>query len=232
MPISGFHDRFQAILFDMDGTLIDSEPLWLEAEQETMAPQGYNWTLADQEHCLGGPMLRMANYMADRSQGEKSPEYFVETVVAIMEKKMRTSAKFTTGAQDLLSRVQRAHYPVALVSASSRSLVDAALDRIAPHPFATSISYDDVSEPKPSPEGYVKAAALLNVDIAHCLVLEDSLTGVKAAMASGAFTVAIPHLVAIEESARVKIITSLLDLTDEKIDQFFRQHLLSYGQDR
>ncbi len=230
MPTEGGNEKFQAILFDMDGTLIDSEPLWLEAEQETMAPQGYNWTLSDQEHCLGGPMMRMANYMVEKSTGEKDPEFFVKTVVAIMEVKMASSAKFTEGAAQLLERVKQ--YPMALVSASSRSLVDAALSRIAPHPFAISISYNDVSEPKPSPEGYLKAAELLGVDVTQCLILEDSLTGVTAARASGAFTVAIPHLVKIEEDARTKTISSLHQLTDAKIDEFYQLHLTSYGQGR
>ena len=91
-----------------------------------------------------------------------------------------------------------------------------------PTPFKITISSDDVSETKPNPEGYLKAASLLNVDILSCLILEDSATGVKAAQASGAKVIAVPHLVKMAKTAQTRIVHSLEELTFEKLGKLYR----------
>ena len=111
---------------------------------------------------------------------------------------------------------------MALVSASPRVIVDAALTHVQPTPFRMTISSDDVKETKPNPEGYLKAASLLGVDIANCLILEDSATGVKAAQASGAKVIAVPHLVKIDKNAQTKIVQSLEELSFEKLKSLYQ----------
>jgi len=88
-------------------------------------------------------------------------------------------------------------------------------------PFKTTISSDDVTETKPNPEGYLKAASIIGVDIQNCLILEDSATGVQAARASGAKVIAVPHLVKINEDAQTKVIGSLEVLSLEKLRNYF-----------
>jgi len=83
------------------------------------------------------------------------------------------------------------------------------------------ISSDDVKETKPNPEGYLKAASLLGVDIANCLILEDSATGVKAAQASGAKVIAVPHLVKIAENAQTKVVHSLEELSYSRLKDLY-----------
>ena len=212
---------FDAVLFDMDGLTINSEPQWLEAEIELTAPYGYNWTTEDQAACLGGPLWRVGQYMSDVCNGAQDGSYFHNAIVQLMANKVRQFADFMPGAKSLLSQLHKAEIPLALVSASPRIIVDAALGHVQPIPFRMTISSDDVKETKPNPEGYLKAATLLGVDIANCLILEDSATGVKAAQASGAKVIAVPHLVKIAENAQTKVVHSLEELSYSRLKDLY-----------
>jgi len=199
----------------MDGTLVDSEPTWLESEIELMDRFGYLWTSKDQAFCLGGPLSRVGDYMNQIAGNTKDRDYFVTELVNLMVTKMERQARLMIGALEILSFVRDQGARTALVSASPRKLVDAVLKSISPVSFEFTISSDDVQYPKPSPESYMKAAEHFGVNPENCLVFEDSLTGVQSAVKSGAYVIALPHLVAIEESERVKVFHSLSDLTPE-----------------
>ena len=125
------------------------------------------------------------------------------------------------GAKELIETLSIAGIQLALVSASPRGIVDAALSHIKPVPFRTTISSDDVKLTKPDPEGYLKAAKLLEVEIKNCLILEDSATGVAAARASGAKVIAVPHLVKIEADYQTKVIKSLEELDVDLLREFY-----------
>lgn len=217
MPTNPF---FSAVLFDMDGTLVDSEPLWLLCEQELTSDYGYDWTTEDQAHCLGGPLDRVGQYMYELTHA-RSPEFFTNSLIDLMAHRLRLGAPFMPGSEDLLSLCVEMNVPLALVSASPRVLVDAVLDNLASHPFQISISCDDVKNVKPHPEGYIKAAKELGVPIEDCLILEDSATGVMAAEKSGGWVIAIPHLVKIESKGRVKTYQSLVDLTYKELTALY-----------
>jgi len=212
---------FSAVLFDMDGTLVDTEPMWLESETELMARFGYEWTHEDQANCLGGPLDRVGRYMFDLAGGAHSPEFFTDTLISLTETHLRDGAQLMDGAQDLMSLCEGLDLPMALVSASPRVLVDAVLDNLKGHSFAISISSDDVTNVKPDPEGYLAAAKFLNVAIKECLILEDSATGVAAASASGGLVVAIPHLVPISNGDRVRVVSSVSDLSRERLQDLY-----------
>lgn len=212
---------FAAVLWDMDGTLIDSERYWLEAEIELMASFGVTWTDRDQEFCIGGPMTRVQKYMAERANHVQPPEYFGTTLRKIMCKKLEKTIDFAPGALELLTPLQQNKIPMALVTASSRDIVDAAMHTIGFDTFPVTISADDVSLAKPHPEGYLKAAALLGVDIAQCLILEDSFVGTTAALASGAAVVGISHVGVLAESDRLHIVNSLTELSVADLSKIF-----------
>lgn len=212
---------FSAVLFDMDGTLVDTEPMWLESETELMARFGYKWTNEDQANCLGGPLDRVGRYMFDLAGGVQSPEFFTDTLISLTEVHLRDGAQLMEGAQDLMSLCEGLNLPMALVSASPRVIVDAVLDNLKGHSFAISISSDDVTNVKPDPEGYLAAANFLNVAIKECLILEDSATGVAAASASGGLVVAIPHLVPISNGDRVRVVSSVSDLSRERLQDLY-----------
>ena len=205
----------------MDGLTIDSEPQWLEVERELTARFGYEWTLEDQAHCLGGPLSRVGQYMSDLVDGSESGDYSHRELINVMAEKVRKKAVFMPGAESLIKNLHLCGVPMALVSASPRIIVDAALAHIQPLPFSTTISSDDVKRTKPDPEGYLKAAHELKSEIRNCLILEDSVTGVTAARASGAKVIAVPHLVKIEKDDQTKIIKSLEELDVDLLREFY-----------
>ena len=215
--MNGMNSFFDAVFFDMDGLLVDSEPEWLLSEIEVTDPYGYTWLPEDQVACLGGPLTRVGQYMFDKCGQQQSPEYFTQTLIDTQVARMRGNTPTMPGAISLLKELQRNGVKTALVSASPRIIVDAVLDNVGHDLFPFSISSDDVTNTKPNPECYVKAAQICGVEISNCLVFEDSLTGMNAAIASGAFLVGVPHLVSIQESEKVRVIKSLEQLSFAKL---------------
>ena len=225
MPTSASKNFYSAVFFDMDGLLVDSEPLWLESETEMMAQYGYQWLESDQAACLGGPLDRVGNYMSDLIDGKRDGNSLMLEIIERMVVKFKDDLPFMPGAVELINDLRAHGVELTLVSASPRSLVDAALSNFKEIPFAKSISSNDVKVSKPDPEGYLFAASSGGHDVANCLVLEDSLTGVTAAKASGAWVLAVPHLVPIEKNGRV-------DVTDSLISWGYEKLALKYAQDR
>ena len=225
MPTNTLTDFYSAVFFDMDGLLVDSEPLWLESETEMMAQYGYHWLESDQAACLGGPLDRVGDYMSGLSGGKRDGNSLMLEIIDRMVGKFKGELPFMPGAIELINDLRSHDIELTLVSASPRSLVDAALSNFLESPFARSISSNDVKVTKPDPEGYLLAATSGGHDITNCLVLEDSLTGVTAAKASGAWVLAVPHLVPIEKLGRVDTTSSLANWSYEKL-------ALKYAQDK
>ena len=208
---------FEAVFFDMDGLMVDSEPEWLLSEIEVTAPFGYTWESADQIACLGGPLSKVGQYMFDKCGQQESPQFFTQTLINTQVNRMRGNTPTMPGAVELVRELQSHGIKTALVSASPRNIVDAVLDNLGHELFPFSISSDDVVETKPHPEGYLKAASISGSDISNSLIFEDSLTGMTAAMASGAYLIGVPHLVSIDESDRVRVIKSLEQMSFSKL---------------
>ena len=202
-----------AILFDMDGTLIDSEPLWLKAEIEVMAEVGCHWDEQDQINCLGGPAERTERYMQERSQNIKPYGYFINRLHEVMRSRITNELDLIPNALSLLKECKDAGIKTALVTASSRDLMTIVLKRFPPGTFDVVVSGDDVEKSKPDPAPYLLAAKQLSVDILKCLVLEDSLTGVQSGLSSGAKVIGIPHLVQMSEHPNLRVISSLDEIT-------------------
>jgi HAD superfamily hydrolase (TIGR01509 family) len=213
---------FDAVFFDMDGLMVDSEPEWFKSEIEVTGKFGYTWTEDDQIACLGGPLSRVGTYMYEKCGGAESPEYFTQTLIDTQTLKMRGNTPTMPGALDLVRELQEHGIKTGLVSASPRNIVDAVLDNLGHDLFPFSISSNDVENTKPHPDCYLKAATMTESNIQNCLVFEDSLTGMKAATSSGAYLIAVPHLVTIEESTKVRVIDSLERLNIGKLRQLFQ----------
>jgi HAD superfamily hydrolase (TIGR01509 family) len=220
--MGGQSEFFDAVFFDMDGLMVDSEPEWFQSETEVTAKFGYKWSEEDQIACLGGPLTRVGKYMHDKCEGAETPEYFTQTLIDTQALKMRGNTPTMPGALELVRELQTQGVKTGLVSASPRNIVDAVLDNLGHDLFPFSISSDDVHNTKPSPDCYLKAATMTNSNIDNCLVFEDSLTGMTAATSSGAYLIAVPHLVEITESSKVRVITSLEQMSFFKLQKLFR----------
>lgn len=188
----------QAVLFDMDGLLIDSEPLWFEVETEVMTRLGGTWSPADQETLLGSSLDNAVRYFMERAAVPADPAEVGEWMVSgIVNKVHDHGVRIMPGATELVAAVAAAGLPYALVTSSQRRFVDAVLARTGLR-FPVMVTGGDVTRSKPHPEPYRLAASRLGVPPGRCLVLEDSITGVTAAEAAGCFVVAVPTLGGIE----------------------------------
>jgi HAD superfamily hydrolase (TIGR01509 family) len=188
----------QAVLFDMDGLLVDSEPLWFEVETEVMTRLGGTWTEADQEALLGSSLDRSVRYFLERAALPADPAEVGEWMISGIVAKVRDrGVTIMPGAAELVAGVAASGLPYALVTSSQRRFVDAVLARTGLR-FPVMVCGNDVTRGKPNPEPYLLATRRLCVPPSHCLVLEDSITGVTAAEAAGCFVVAVPTLDGIE----------------------------------
>jgi HAD superfamily hydrolase (TIGR01509 family) len=201
-----------AVLFDMDGLLIDSEPLWLEAETAVMSRLGSDWTEADQVALLGGSLDRTVRYLLAKAARPVPPEVVGEWLMSdIAERVRRNRVPLRPGARELLAGVERVGLPRALVTSSERGFMEAVLDSTGLR-FDALVCADDVAATKPDPEPYLLAAKLLGVPPPDCIALEDSPNGVASAQAAGCRVIAVPSLVPIPPAPGRLVVGSLLDL--------------------
>lgn len=210
-----------ALLFDMDGTVIDSEPLWLEAEIEVMAELGCHWDAQDQQNCLGGPMDRTEKYMQERSGNIKPYGYFRDNLNLVMQKKLLHDLKLVPNALELITSAKKIGIKTALVTASGSVLMNIALKKFPDGIFDATVSRDDVINSKPNPEPYLRAADLLEMNISNCVVFEDSETGVTSGLASGAQVIGIPHLIKLAPHENLRIVDSLSDVSIDKLRNWY-----------
>lgn len=210
-----------AILFDMDGTLVDSEPLWLEAEIEIMQELGCSWTAQDQLACLGGPRAKTERLMQEKS-GFKMPDgYFGEKLDLLMEEKLAKDLRIFDGVFELLEECKEIGLRLALVTASGRKLMKAVLKNFKEDIFEAVVSGDDVTKTKPDPEPYLLAARKLSVDIRKSVVIEDSLTGVTSGLRSGAHVIGIPHFIDLPADPRLRLVERISDLNLAKLLEWY-----------
>jgi HAD superfamily hydrolase (TIGR01509 family) len=182
----------QAVLFDMDGLLVDSEPLWFEAETAIMARLGSPWGPEDQEHLIGGSLPRSTAYMQSKAAVPVDREGIGRWLVQDMAGLVRAKGvRMMPGAAELLAAVAAAGIPHALVTSAEREIMEAALDAIGVR-FPATVCSADVTRSKPDPEPYLRAVGLLDAEPGRCVALEDSPSGVRSAHAAGCAVIAVP----------------------------------------
>jgi HAD superfamily hydrolase (TIGR01509 family) len=207
------HENLAAVLFDMDGLLVDTEPLWLETETEVMARLGAPWSAEDQEALLGGSMERTVSYLLAKATRPVPPEAVAEWMIDGMLERVRAGRVVVRpGARELVTAVAAAGVPYALVTSSLRSFASAVLDSTGLD-FPVTVCGDDVSETKPAPDPYLMAAKLLAVEPARCVALEDSPNGVASATAAGCHVVAVPSLVPVPPAPGRVVVRALTDVS-------------------
>lgn len=187
-----------AVLWDMDGTLVDTEPYWMAAETSLVESFGGTWSHEDALQLVGSGLIDSAVILQNAGVAMEA-EAIVSHLTDRVQESLRTQGvPFRPGARELLRDLRESGIPTGLVTMSLRRMALNVVDLIEFEAFDIVVAGDDVDNPKPHPEPYLQAAALLDVDIAEAIVIEDSPTGVRAGLASGALTLAVPHIVPLE----------------------------------
>ncbi len=186
-----------ALLWDMDGTLVDTEPYWIAAERELVAAHGGTWTDELAHQLVGNPLLVSADFIIANSPVDLEPVAVVEHLQASVIQQVKARVPWRPGARELLAQARAADVPCALVTMSWQPLAAAVVEALEPGTFARVVTGDQVSHGKPHPEPYLTACTSLGVRPADCIAIEDSGTGVRSAVAAGVPTVAVPNVVTI-----------------------------------
>lgn len=206
----------QAVLWDFDGTLADTEPLWIAAEFAVIEGElGAPWSMEHAERLVGSDLIEAAIYMLETiGRTDLEPAWMVSRILDRVVAAVTSSDELAwrPGALELLAELRATGMPCALVSASYRVLLDAVLERLPAGTFAVSVGGDEVTRGKPHPEPYQRACALLGVEPENCVVLEDSITGARAGNAAGSVVVGIPNIVDIPPAPDRVIVPSLVGL--------------------
>ena len=214
-----------AALWDFDGTLADTEPLWIAAEYDLVGKLGGTWSDEHAEQLVGNSLLDSGSYILNAiGRVDLSPAWVVDQLLtAVVDHISNHPIVWRPGAIELLESFAESGVPCALVSASYRVLLNAALSQLPEGTFQVSVAGDEVSRGKPHPEPYEKACTALGVSARHCVVLEDSETGCRAGNAAGAFVVAIPHRVPVPHAPRRLQVKSLAGLNAASVARMLEQ---------
>lgn len=198
-----------AVLFDMDGTLIDTEPMWMAAETALVAEYGGTWTHEDALAMVGNPLEVSAQIILDRTPVTLSSEQIIDRLLREVTAQVSEHLPWRPGALELLTECRELGVPTALVTMSWTMLADAFTQALPPGTFTTVVTGDAVTHGKPHPEPYLTAAERLGVAPADCLALEDSPSGVGSASAAGTNLVAIPLMVDLPQTPNTVTLDSL-----------------------
>jgi HAD superfamily hydrolase (TIGR01509 family) len=199
----------RAVLFDMDGLMVDSEPLWFQVERGFAAARGGDWTEDLASACVGQGMVNTLRVMHESFGFPVDVERDASAIVELFASRV-AELTLKTGFEELLAEVRSRSVPAALASSSPRRLVEAVMDRFGVRErFDAIVTGDCVAHPKPAPDIFLEAARRLGVPPQGCVVLEDSLAGVRAAQAAGMRVIAVPEGTASTEmTARADAVVS------------------------
>ena len=217
----------QAVLFDMDGTLVDTEPYWIAAEYALVESYGGTWTDEDARSLIGNALPTSALYIRDRGGVPLSPDQIIERLLDEVIAAARRAMPWRPGAVALLTQLAERGVACALVTMSYARLAEAMTALLPAGTFAAVVTGDQVADGKPHPEAYLTAAERLGADPAYCVAIEDSNTGIASAEAAGCVVVAVPHHVAIPPGAGRTLVQSLVDLDPDGLEQIVRSRRTS-----
>jgi HAD superfamily hydrolase (TIGR01509 family) len=214
-------DEMRAVLWDMDGTLVDTEPYWIDEEYDLARRHGGSWTHENAMAVVGGDLIDSASYMREHMAIDRTPHQIVEELLDGVVKKVEQEVPWRPGARELLADLRAQGVPCVLVTMSWRRFVDPVLDRLPPDSFDGVICGDEVSHGKPHPEPYLAAAALVRCAPEETLAIEDSPTGAASAGAAGCRVLVVPNHVDVPTAAHQVERDSLLGLGRAELADLF-----------
>ena len=210
-----------AVLWDMDGTLVDTEPYWIAAEHALVEEHGGVWTDEHAHQLVGNDLLVSAEYIRAHSPVELTPVEIVHELLADVVARVQEHVPWRPGARELLENLVAQGVPCALVTMSWESLATAVVSNLPRGTFAAVVTGDVVGHGKPHPEPYLSAVHLLGVDLGACVAIEDSPPGVASAVAAGIPTIAVPHHVKVPETIGAVQIATLAGLAPRDLLRLF-----------
>ncbi|GAA0480820.1 HAD family hydrolase [Streptomyces stramineus] len=219
-PAAG--SALQAVLLDMDGTLVDTEGFWWEVEVAVFAELGHQLLEEYREVVVGGPMTRSAAFLIQATGARIAVAELTVLLNSRFSEMIGRGVPLMPGARRLLAELAAHSVPTALVSASHRQIIDRVLHSLGPENFALTVAGDEMERTKPHPDPYLLAAARLGADPARCAVVEDTMTGVAAAEAAGCRVVAVPSVAPIPAAHGRTVVSSL-----EEVDLRFLRGLMT-----
>jgi HAD superfamily hydrolase (TIGR01509 family) len=180
----------RAVIFDLDGVIIDSEPVWEDVRRRFVAERGGQWLPDSQERLMGMSTTEWADYLAAEVGVPMSPAEIAAGVIDRMVQRYDAALPLIPGAVEAVRRLQQ-HWPLGLASSSPRRLIDAVLTAAGlGDAFGVTLSTEEVARGKPSPDVYLEVAGRMGVDPADAVAIEDSSNGLRAAIAAGMRAVA------------------------------------------
>lgn len=203
----------KAVLWDMDGTLVDSEPYWLLSESALAEDYGKVWTQENGNDLIGKSLYESSAFLKDHLDiKDLSAQQIVDRLTDSVLSKLQHSLPWRPGALELLMELKQAGVKTALVTMSMRRMALAVAEAIPFQAFDIVVAGDDVTHGKPHPEPYQKAAALLGFEPAECIAIEDSITGLRSAEAAGCLPLGIINMMPLEQSGTRVIRHSLTEM--------------------
>jgi HAD superfamily hydrolase (TIGR01509 family) len=186
-----------AVLFDMDGTIIDSEPYWMASEQSLAAEHNGTWTTIDSLDVIGKDLNESSKLFKERTNVPLGIDEIKNRLSNDVQSKLSKVVPWRPGAKELLLELRKRGVKTALVTMSLHRMAQQVVDAIPFDAFDAIVAGDDVTRGKPNPEAYEKAAALLGFETKHCIAFEDSITGLTSAEAAGTYAIGIPNIIEI-----------------------------------
>jgi len=206
-----------AVLWDMDGTLVDTEPYWIETEFALAREYGGTWSEELALQLVGNDLITSGRFIRKHMGIDLTPEEIVERLLDGVVARVQTEVPWRPGARELLDRLRETGVPCALVTMSYERFVAPILDRLPPGSFRVVVTGDAVSRGKPDPEPYLTAARLLGVDAGSCVAIEDSDTGATSAAAAGCPVLVVPNHVDVPPGPGRTFRASLVGLDLEEL---------------
>lgn len=197
-------DSLQAIIWDFDGTLVNSEPYWHGEEKRLVAEHGGSWTDEDAVRMVGQHVRIAAQHLAEAMGRPDDGDAVMTELISRVARRISDRMPYMPGALELVEEASARGIRQCIVTASNQDILDAARAQLPPA-FEFIITADDVTHPKPHPEAYELALQRLDLPASQCVILEDSISGSAAGLAAGGFVVGVPMHHALEPHPRMAI---------------------------